>query len=377
MLYLDNAATSYPKPESVYKELDGYLQREGANPGRGNYQFAYQTEKTIEDTRFLAGQFFGMSDHHRVIFTLNGTDSLNIAIKGIVQPGDHVITSLLEHNSVSRPLKQLEENQVITLTQIPFSTEGFVDPNDFRKAITSRTRLISLLHASNVLGTIQPITEVGEICRENNLLFLVDAAQTAGIIPIDMSTSHIDLLACPGHKSLLGPTGIGLLLIGDRASLSPWREGGTGTNSENPRQPKELPYLLESGTPNTLGIAGLRAGMQFVIREGFDKIRSHDQKLLSQLITMLREKKGCQLYGSLDIDLRVGSLAVNWKNYTSSEVGAILDESFQIAVRSGLHCAPYVHRSLKTAPEGLIRISPGYFNTMEDIYECCEALDQL
>ena len=377
MLYLDNAATSYPKPESVYNELNGYLEREGANPGRGNYQFAFQTEKTIEATRLLAGQFFGMPDHHRVIFTLNGTDSLNIAIKGTVQPGDHVITSLLEHNSVSRPLKQLEENQVITLTQIPFSTEGFVDPNDFRKAITSRTRLITLLHASNVLGTIQPITEIGKICRENNLLFLVDAAQTAGIIPIDMSTSHIDLLACPGHKSLLGPTGIGLLLIGDRASLSPWREGGTGTHSENPRQPKELPYLLESGTPNTLGIAGLRAGMQLVIREGFDKIRSHDQKLLSQLVTMLVEKKECQLYGSLDIDQRVGSLAINWKNYTSSEVGAILDESFQIAVRPGLHCAPYVHRYLKTAPEGLIRISPGYFNAMEDIYECCEALYQL
>ena len=348
MLYLDNAATSYPKPESVYNELNGYLEREGANPGRGNYQFAFQTEKTIEATRLLAGQFFGMPDHHRVIFTLNGTDSLNIAIKGTVQPGDHVITSLLEHNSVSRPLKQLEENQVITLTQIPFSTEGFVDPNDFRKAITSRTRLITLLHASNVLGTIQPITEIGKICRENNLLFLVDAAQTAGIIPIDMSTSHIDLLACPGHKSLLGPTGIGLLLIGDRASLSPWREGGTGTNSENPRQPKELPYLLESGTPNTLGIAGLRAGMQFVIREGFDKIRSHDQKLLSQLITMLGEKKECQLYGSLDIDLRVGSLAINWKNYTSSEVGAILDESF--LVKSGLIASQLVPSShdLKT-----------------------------
>ena len=377
MLYLDNAATSYPKPESVYKELDGYLQREGANPGRGNYQFAFQTEKTIEDTRLLAANFFGISDHHRVIFTLNGTDSLNIAIKGVVHPGDHVITSLLEHNSVSRPLKQLEKNQVITLTQIPFSSEGFVDPDDFRKAITARTRLIILLHASNVLGTIQPIAEVGKICRENNLLFLVDAAQTAGIIPIDMSTSHIDLLACPGHKSLLGPTGIGLLLIGDRASLSPWREGGTGIDSENPIQPFELPYLLESGTPNTLGIAGLRAGMQFVIKEGFDNIRSHDQRLLSQLITILREKKESQLYGCLDLNQRVGSLALNWSEYTSSEVGAILDGSFQIAVRSGLHCAPYVHRYLKTAPDGLVRISPGYFNTIEDIFQCCEALDQL
>ena len=377
MLYLDNAATSFPKPEVVYRELQDYLRRDGANPGRGGHQWAVRVEKTLDDTRSLLARFFGMDDYRRVIFTLNGTDSLNMAIKGVVRPGDHVVTSLLEHNSVSRPLKQLESDGIISLTQLPFSQEGFIDPDDFRRALTSRTRLVVLLHASNVLGTMQPIAEVGGICRRHQALFLVDAAQTAGILPIDMQGMQIDLLAFPGHKALFGPPGTGVLLVGHRVQPVPWREGGTGFDSEDPVQPRQLPYLLEGGTPNTLGVAALRAGLGFVTGEGLDRIRDHEQRLLTRLIESLRDNPKIRLYGSLDLSRRVGSLALNREGYTASEVGMILDNAFEIAVRPGLHCAPYLHRELGTAPEGAIRISPGYFNTEEDIERCLSALEQL
>jgi cysteine desulfurase family protein len=377
MLYLDNAATSFPKPEVVYRELQDYLRRDGANPGRGGHQWAVRVEKTLDDTRSLLARFFGMDDYRRVIFTLNGTDSLNMAIKGVVRPGDHVVTSLLEHNSVSRPLKQLESDGIISLTQLPFSQEGFIDPDDFRRALTSRTRLVVLLHASNVLGTMQPVAEVGGICRRHQALFLVDAAQTAGILPIDMQGMQIDLLAFPGHKALFGPPGIGVLLVGHRVQPVPWREGGTGFDSEDPVQPRQLPYLLEGGTPNTLGVAALRAGLGFVTGEGLDRIRGHEQRLLTRLIESLRDNPKIRLYGSLDLSRRVGSLALNREGYTASEVGMILDNAFEIAVRPGLHCAPYLHRELGTAPEGAIRISPGYFNTEEDIERCLSALEQL
>ena len=377
MLYLDNAATSFPKPEVVYQELQVYLRRQGANPGRGGHQSSVQVEKTIDDTRNLLARFFGMPDHRRVIFTLNGTDSINMAIKGVLRAGDHVLTSLLEHNSVSRPLKQLEKDRFITLSQMPFSQEGFVDPGDFQRAMTSRTRLVVLLHASNVLGTIQPIAEVGKICREHEVLFLVDAAQTAGILPVDMEAMNIDLLAFPGHKALFSSPGVGVLIVGTRALPAPWREGGTGIDSEDPFQPRKLPFLLEGGTPNTLGIAALKAGLRFVKSEGLDGVRGHDQRLLTRLIEPLRDNPKASLYGSLDVTRRVGSLALNWEGYSSSEAGMILDNSFQIAVRPGLHCAPYLHSQLGTVPEGAVRISPGYFNTEEDIQRCLSALEQL
>ena len=377
MIYLDNAATSFPKPEAVYRELQDYLRRDGANPGRAGHQWAVRVERTLDDTRNLLARFFGMDDHRRVIFTLNGTDSLNMAIKGVLRPGDHVVTSLLEHNSVSRPLKQLEADGRIELTQLPFSQEGFVDPEDFRRALTSRTRLVVLLHASNVLGTLQPIAEVGRICRRHGALFLVDAAQTAGVVPIHMQAMQIDLLAFPGHKALFGPPGIGVLLVGHRVEPLPWREGGTGFDSEDPLQPRRLPHLLEGGTPNTLGVAALRAGLSFVTGEGLDRIRGHEQRLLARLTDSLKENPRICLYGSPDPQRRVGSVALNREGYTSSEVGAILDNSFEIAVRPGLHCAPYLHRHLGTAPEGAVRISPGYFNTEDDIDRCLSALEQL
>lgn len=377
IVYLDNAATSYPKPESVYQALNCFLRTSGANPGRAGHRMAVRAEKFIEETRLVVARFFGVTDHNRVVFTLNTTDSLNIGIKGSLKSGDHVITSLLEHNSVSRPLKQLEREGRISLTQVTFSEDGFVDPSEIRKAIQPNTRLIVLTHASNVLGTVQPIREVGQIARDHDLLFMVDAAQTAGVLPIAVEEMQIDLLAMPGHKALMGPTGVGVLIVGERADLPAWREGGTGGDSSNPVQPGELPYRLEGGTPNTVGIAGLRAGIEFVLQQGMERIHQQENQLLGRLIQALAERPGLHLYGTRDLGRRVATLALNLDGYTAAEAAAVLDEAFQIAVRPGLHCAPYVHRHLGLFPDGAVRISIGCFNSAEDVDHCASALREM
>src|SRR5215472_12528147 len=272
MIYLDNAATSFPKPEAVYQALDRFARQDLANPGRAGHKMALAAERALDDTRHLLNQFFHGEGPDRFIFTLNCTDGLNMGFKGVLTEGDHVITTDLEHNSVSRPLRAMELAGRITLTRIKADSGGTINPDDFRKAITPHTRLIALTHASNVLGTVQPIAEVGRIAREQDLLFLVDAAQTAGVVPIDVQSSSIDLLAFPGHKSLLGPTGTGALYAGPRARLRAWREGGTGGDSSSETQPREFPYYLEGGTPNVLGIAGLAAGVLYVQEQGLEDV---------------------------------------------------------------------------------------------------------
>jgi selenocysteine lyase/cysteine desulfurase len=262
MIYLDNAATSFPKPEEVYQALDHFARTELANPGRAGHKMALAAERALDDCRHLLNQFFHGEGPERFIFTLNCTDALNMAFKGVLAGGDHVITTDLEHNSVSRPLRAMELAGRITLTRLKADGGGIIDPDAIKKAITPRTRLIAQTHASNVLGTVQPIAEIGRLAREHNLLFLVDAAQTAGVIPIDVQALNIDLLAFPGHKSLLGPTGTGALYVGLRAKVGAWREGGTGGDSSSETQPREFPHFLEGGTPNVLGIAGLAAGLK-------------------------------------------------------------------------------------------------------------------
>src|SRR5581483_4739448 len=247
MIYLDNAATSFPKPEAVYRALDAFARTQLANPGRAGHKMALAAERALDDCRHLLNQLFHGKEPERFVFTLNCTDSLNMAFKGALGDGDHVVTTDLEHNSVSRPLRALELAGRITLTRVRADKGGTIDPDDVRRAITRQTRLVALTHASNVLGTVQPIAEVGRICREHDLLFLVDAAQTAGVLPIDVQEMNIDLLAFPGHKPLLGPTGTGALYVGPRARLRPWREGGTGGDSSSETQPREFPYYLEGG----------------------------------------------------------------------------------------------------------------------------------
>src|SRR5438477_11277813 len=276
MIYLDNAATSFPKPESVYRALDQFARHSLANPGRAGHKMALAAEHALDDARHRLNQFFHGQGPERFIFTLNGTDALNMAFKGVLSEGDHVLTTDLEHNSVSRPLRALELAGRISLTRLRADGGGTVDPDDFRRAITPRTRLIALTHASNVLGTVQPIAAVGRIARENELLFLVDAAQTAGVLPIDVQALHIDLLAFPGHKGLFGPTGTGALYVGPRVGLRAWREGGTGGDSASETQPAELPYFLEGGTPNVLGVAGLIAGLRWIEEHGMDTIHRHE-----------------------------------------------------------------------------------------------------
>src|SRR5205809_1732891 len=283
MIYLDNAATSFPKPEAVYQALDAFARHDLANPGRAGHKMALAAERALDDCRHLLNQFFHGEGPERFIFTLNCTDALNMAFKGVLKDGDHVITTDLEHNSVSRPLRAMELAGKIALTRIAADQGGTVDPDAVRNAITPKTRLIAMTHASNVLGTVQPIDVVGKIAREREVLFLVDAAQTAGVMPIDIQAMCIDLLAFPGHKSLLGPTGTGALYVGPRAKVGAWREGGTGGDSSSETQPRDLPYFLEGGTPNVLGVAGLAAGVKFVQEQGLERIHAHEAALTDRL----------------------------------------------------------------------------------------------
>jgi cysteine desulfurase family protein len=377
MIYLDNAATSFPKPESVYQALDRFARQELANPGRAGHKMALGAERALDDARHALNTFFGGKGVERWIFTLNGTDALNIAIKGTLNAGDHVLTSDLEHNSVSRPLRALELAGHISLTRVRADAGGTVDPEDFRKAITPRTRLIALTHASNVLGTVQPVAAIGQIAREQDLLFLVDAAQTAGVIPIDVAAFGIDLLAFPGHKSLFGPTGTGALYIGPRAKVRPWREGGTGGDSASETQPRELPHFLEGGTPNVLGIAGLTAGIRWVQEQQPHEIHSREIALIERLWNWLEQRDDFEIFGHRNRDQRVATLSFRSSILPAMELAGILDQAFDIAVRPGLHCAPYIHRSLGTFPDGAVRVSPGPFSTEDDIDRLTAALAEV
>ncbi len=373
-IYLDNAATSFPKPPRVYERLREYLERYGGCPGRGSYRMAKETEAVLEETRALLAELFGVQEPRRMIFTVNATDALNMAIKGTIVPGDHVVTTVLEHNSVMRPLNRLERKGLIQMTRVGVSREGRIDPADIRKALTARTTLVAVIHGSNVTGALQPIEAIGPIVRDHGALFLVDAAQTAGAVPIDIEAASIDLLAFPGHKALLGLPGTGGLYVGPRARLTPWREGGTGVLSELPLQPEELPYNLEAGSPNTLGLAGLRESIQFILQYGVKWIRAHDLSLTRRLLDGLRIDERFRVYGPPALEHRVAVVAVNVVGCSPAVVAEFLDQTHGIAVRAGLHCAPGVHQALGTFPEGTIRISPGYFTKDADIDLCLEAL---
>jgi cysteine desulfurase / selenocysteine lyase len=379
MIYLDNAATSFPKPEAVYQALDRFARTSLANPGRAGHRMAIAAEQMLDATRHALNQFFGGAAPERWIFTLNCTDGLNLAIKGIVQPGDHVVTTDLEHNSISRPLRALEKAGVIALTRI-VSEAGYVDPETIHRAITPRTSLVAMTHASNVLGTVQPIEPIAAMVRQAGALFLVDAAQSAGVVPIDLRQTPIDLLAFPGHKALYGPTGTGALYAGPRTDgrLRPWREGGTGGDSSSPTQPAILPYFLEGGTPNVLGIAGLAAGIAWVAEQGAALVRRHEVELLQRVVDWAEDSDAWRVAGRWDPQTHVGALSLIGPDLlTPQDLGAILDTSFDIAVRPGWHCAPYIHRTLGTFPNGTLRLSPGPFNTVEQIAAFTDALSAI
>jgi cysteine desulfurase family protein len=377
MIYLDNAATSFPKPEPVYQALDRFARTNLANPGRAGHKMALAAERQLDDARHLLNQFFNGQGPERFIFTMNCTDALNMAIKGVVAEGDHVVTTDLEHNSVSRPLRALELAGRISLTRVKADAGGTVDPDAIKRAIQPKTRMVAMTHASNVLGTVQPIAEIGRIVRELDKLFVVDAAQTAGVLPIDVRAMHIDLLAFPGHKSLFGPTGTGALYVGPRAPVRAWREGGTGGDSSSETQPREFPYFLEGGTPNVLGVAGLAAGVQFVMERGMAGIHAQEVTLTERLWRRLDELGSYRVLGHRDHARRVGTISFHTDALPAAEIGGILDSHFDIAIRPGLHCAPYIHRSVGTFPDGAVRVSPGPFNTETEIDRLAQALAEI
>ncbi len=377
MIYLDNAATTFPKPECVYTAMDKFLREKCANPGRAGYRMSVETEQEIVKARVTLAKFLGIKHPERMIFTFNATDALNMGIKGLLCEGDHVITSNLEHSSVSRPLTGLEKHGVITVTRVANSGDGFINADDIRNAIEANTKLIVCTHASNALGTIQPIREIGGVAREKEIMFMVDAAQTIGVCDVDVEAQHIDMLAFTGHKGPFGPPGIGGLYVGENVKLQAWREGGTGFEPESLSQPETLPFKLESGTPNSVGIVGLRTGIEFCIKEGIDTIRAHERDLALRLIKGLETDDRFKIYGGRDENEKVGIVSLNIKGFNPGEVAAILDNRFNIAVRPGMHCAPHIHREIGTFPEGTVRVSPGYFNTVNDIEETISGLKKI
>ena len=369
MIYLDNAATSYPKPKEVGRAMLHFLEKVGASPGRSGHRLSIEAGRILYQTRERIAELFNVDDPLRIIFTLNVTEAINLALKGLLRPGDQVITSSMEHNSVMRPLRELEKKGV-EIKIISCSPQGILDPVDIERAIKKNTKLIVLNHGSNVIGSILPISIVGEITRKHNILFLVDTAQTAGCYPLDIKKDNIDLLAFTGHKALFGPPGTGGLVIGERVDikkLNPLKVGGTGSWSESEEQPDFLPDIYESGTPNTVGLSGLNEGVRFILKEGVDKIRQHELELTQKLIEGLKEIPGVIVYGEDQVKNRVAVISFNIKDQFPSEVGLRLDEEYDIMCRVGLHCSPAAHKTIGTFPTGTIRFSMSWFNTFEEV----------
>jgi cysteine desulfurase family protein len=377
VIYLDNASTTWPKPEGVAREMQRFLSEDAANPGRGGHKMASRCGRVLEQVRRKLARLVDGGDPERVILCLNCTDALNMAVKGVVSEGDHVIITALEHNSVQRPLQAMANAGRIELTRLPVSARGFVEPEEFARAWKANTRLVVCTHASNVLGTIQPVAEIGRVVHERGGLFLVDAAQTIGLLPVSVARMQIDLLAFPGHKELFGPPGTGGLYVGEGIELRPWREGGTGGDSASPTQPKEYPTWMEAGTPNTVGLAGLNAALDYLGSLEPGRMLEEARALVLPLVEALRDDSRFTVYGPGDTERTVGLVSVNINAVGAEQVCAILDESFDIAARGGLHCAPYTHQALGTAPDGTVRLSVGPFNTADDITHTLEALRQI
>ena len=373
-IYLDNAATSYPKPKCVIKAMEHYFGNIGANSGRAAYKRAQEASRMVFEARERIAKLIGAKDSSRIIFTLNATEGLNTVILGSLKQGDQVVTTSMEHNSVMRPLRFLEESRGVKIDIAECITDGILEPEEMERKITTDTKLIITTSASNVFGTIMDISKIGSIAGEHNIPFLVDGAQTVGNVPINVEEDKIDILAFSGHKGLLGPQGTGCLYIREGREFSPLKFGGTGSWSELEIQPDFLPDRYESGTLNLIGIAGLSAGVKFLLREGVVNIRKKEQKLTDYLIQRLKEIEVIVIYGPKDSSKQTSVVSINIKDRETSEVGDILYRDHNIAVRCGLHCAPGAHKTIGTFPKGTIRISLGYFNTKEDIDYLYDAL---
>jgi cysteine desulfurase/selenocysteine lyase len=374
MVYLDNAATSYPKPDLVYCEMERCMREYCANPGRGGHRMSLASGMAVIEAREKISNFFNISEPMQLCFTKNATEALNIAITGLLKRGDHVITTSMEHNSVLRPLKTLERDEGLELTIIKGNALGEIAVDDVKKAFKSNTKLIVCTLSSNVNGIMLPVKDLGKLAAENGIVFLVDASQGSGIVSIDVDDMNIDMLAFPGHKSLLGPQGTGGLYVRKGIYLKPLLTGGTGSSSEILFQPEFMPDNLESGTLNTPGIVGLCSGIKYINSVGLEKIRDYKNMLLKRLIEGIKEIKGAILYSPVEMKKNAGIVAMNFMDTDSNEISYKLDKQYNIATRAGLHCAPLAHKTIGTFETGVVRLSVGCFNTIEDIDYTLEAL---
>lgn len=367
MIYLDNAATSAIKPPAVCEAVRHFLDSIGASPGRSAHKLALESGRIVFECREALAELLGAPDSSRLIFTLNATHALNIAFLGVLGAGGRVVTTSMEHNSVMRPLRYLQDKGTIELIVVPCDKEGCLDLARLKDALTPAAKMVVITHASNVVGTLLPAAQAAQLAHEAGALLLLDAAQTAGAYPLDVSEMGVDLFACSGHKALLGPQGTGVLYVREGLEIEPVMRGGTGSESGLTEQPDFMPDMLESGTPNTVGMAGLKAAIEFVLSETVEKIRRHEVELTARMIEGLSRIEGMTIYGTGSPEKQTATVSFNIAGVEPSEVGNLLDREFDIAVRVGLHCAPVAHQTLGTYPAGAVRASAGYFNTAGDI----------
>jgi cysteine desulfurase family protein len=377
LIYLDNAATAWPKPESVYQFMNDFYRRTGVNPGRSGFDLAIEAGAMLDNLRKRLTAFFGgdLDTPGRLCFGYNATDALNLIIPGLLSSGDHVITTNLEHNSVLRPINHLVRDGGVHATFVPFDGAGFLDPADIDRAIRKNTKLVIVNHGSNVIGTVQPAAAIGRICREKGVTFAIDTSQTAGLIPIDMTAMNVDVVVFTGHKALMGCTGIGGMCVRKHVQIRQVRSGGTGVRSAHPYHLEEYPWRLEYGTPNMVGIAALWAGQDWLEQNGVDRIHEREMRLVHRLVEGMREINGVRIYCCDNLENHLATVTMNIEGMEAADVGTMLDVDHNIATRTGLHCAPLVHEQLGTiALRGGVRFSIGPFNTDAHIDAALEAI---
>jgi cysteine desulfurase family protein len=381
LIYMDNAATSWPKPDSVYKYMIDFYRECGVNPGRSGFDKAIEAGNILEDLRRHLTRFFGGDEvtPERLCFGYNATDALNLIVQGALSSGDHVVTTNLEHNSVIRPINHQVRDGGVEATYVRFNDQGFVEPDDIAKAIRKNTRLVIVNHGSNVLGTVQPIAEIGRICKDRGVIFAIDASQTAGVIPLDMNGTNVDILAFTGHKSLMGSTGIGGLCIRKHVELRHSRSGGTGVRSAFPFHLDEYPYRMEFGTPNMVGVASLWAAQDWIQKEGgVEAIHRREMQLTKKLVDGFRKIDGVVLYCCDSLENHLSTVTMNVRGLDAGDVGVMLDVEHDIATRTGLHCAPLVHEQIDTVKlHGGVRFAIGPFNTEEHVDKAIEAVTEI
>lgn len=377
MIYLDNAATSFPKPEEVINQMNECMTVYAANPGRGGHALSLRAGRAVWEAREQISDFFGVSDPTRLAFTKGATEAINAALYGFLKPGDHVITTAMEHNAVIRPLKTMERDAGIEITIIPCNIDGEIDTQDIKQNIRKNTRLVVSTLSSNVNGMVMPVKQIGQICKSHGIAYLLDASQGAGSIPINVIEMSVDMMAFPGHKGLLGPPGIGGLYIKEGLQLRPLTQGGTGSHSECLYQPEEMPDLMESGTLNTPGIVGMAAGVGYIQRLGINTISEQKNLWVRMLHETLSQLKNVSIYSDSDQHKNSGIVAFNFHEVSSTEVCYVLDKVYQICARGGLHCAPVAHETLGTTETGIVRISPSHINSIEEINKTCDALVEI